>query len=109
VQPTAFGTVSAVLTDFDRTLTRLFPSPALERTVSADLLEFSEAQGLQIAALSDEADPYALWTTAYRWMRAQPGPVHCEALTRQAAARRAGVVAVGVTTGTATKRQCGVG
>jgi phosphoglycolate phosphatase len=89
VQRTGLGPISAVLTDFDRTLARLFPWPELERIVCADLLGYYGDLGVPIELFSRETDPYTLWARAYEWMREYLGPTRSEELNRQAAARLA--------------------
>lgn len=86
VQLGKLGTIRVALTDFDRTLTRLFDRPWRERAVCADLLDFYRCEGLPVAALLDEVDPYALWAKAYDWMREHLEPTQREALNQRAAA-----------------------
>lgn len=81
------GTIRVALTDFDRTLTRLFDAPALEKAACADLLGFYRHHDLPVGTLADEVDPYSLWAKAYDWMRVHLGSAHREALNQQAAAR----------------------
>lgn len=87
MQRTELGPISAVLTDFDRTLARLFPWPELERILCADLLEYYGDVGVPIELFSGETDPYTLWARAHGWMREYLGPTRSEELNRRAAAR----------------------
>jgi phosphoglycolate phosphatase-like HAD superfamily hydrolase len=82
------GMFRVALTDFDRTLTRLFDGTAL-RTAYLDLVVFYERQGVPVDSLSNETDPYAVWHGAYDWMQRNFLPDRTEEVNRRAAYRLA--------------------
>lgn len=82
------GMFRVALTDFDRTLTRLFDRTALQAAY-LDLVAFYERRGLPVDSLSDEADPYTVWNAAYHWMQRNFPPNRIEEVNRRAAHRLA--------------------
>lgn len=82
------GTFGVALTDFDRTLTRLFDAAAL-RAAWLDLRGFYHRQGVPLERLQGEADPYAVWVAADEWAREHLAPGRARELNRRAARRLA--------------------
>jgi phosphoglycolate phosphatase-like HAD superfamily hydrolase len=82
------GTFSVALTDFDRTLARLFDEAALQAAYR-HLRGFYERHGVPGEHLPDEGDPYSALMEAHGWMRTHLAPRRTSDLTRRAARRLA--------------------
>jgi phosphoglycolate phosphatase len=77
-----------LLTDFDRTLVRLFEDRSRQREACQDLLAVRARHGIPVPPGPDPAagDPYDLWADAYRWMLASSSQAEAELLNGAIAA-----------------------
>jgi phosphoglycolate phosphatase-like HAD superfamily hydrolase len=82
------GTFTVALTDFDRTLTRLFDHAALQ-AACIDLRAFCQRHGVPEESLPEPADPYSVWVEAHQWMRRNLLPSRTRELNRRVARRLA--------------------
>ena len=73
------GNVRVVLTDFERTLLRLFEDCSIVREFSSEVWCLCTRRGVPRRALKAAADsPYLLWTRAHRWMTRHGEPLQAE-------------------------------
>lgn len=74
------GNVNVVLTDFERTLIRLFEDPAHEARFFKEVKELCEKRGVpKRVQKAAGGSPYSLWTRAHRWMtKGGRDPLHAE-------------------------------
>jgi HAD superfamily hydrolase (TIGR01549 family) len=64
------GTVEVVLTDFERTLVRLFEDNETEQRFFNEVWDLYARRGVPKRVLRTAGEsPYSLWRKAYRWMR----------------------------------------
>lgn len=82
------GSFRVALTDFDRTLTRLFDEAALQAAY-LHLRAFYERHGVPKEYLPNEGDPYSALVEAHELMRKHLTPRRTNELTRRAARRLA--------------------
>lgn len=65
------GTVNVVLTDFERTLVRLFEESRIEQEFFDDVWSLCARRGVPTRVLETAGgSPYSLWTKAHQWMSA---------------------------------------
>jgi HAD superfamily hydrolase (TIGR01549 family) len=63
------GTFKAVLTDFERTLVRLFEDPAVEQEFLEEVRKECAYRGVPARVVKAGGEsPYSLWRTAYHWV-----------------------------------------
>jgi HAD superfamily hydrolase (TIGR01549 family) len=63
------GTVKVVLTDFERTLVRLFEDRKVEKKFFQEVWDNCVGRDVPIKVLNTAGEsPYSLWMKAYRWM-----------------------------------------
>jgi HAD superfamily hydrolase (TIGR01549 family) len=75
------GTVKVVLTDFERTLVRLFEDGVVEQKFFEEVWSHYVDRGLP-KSLREAAgeSPYSLWTKAHRWLTKHQGPLYAEGM-----------------------------
>ena len=76
-----------VLTDFERTLVRLFEDAEAEKNFYDEVWSLCTRRGVPTSVVKAAgASPYSLWMNAYRWKTRHDGPLYAEvmyhALTR---------------------------
>jgi phosphoglycolate phosphatase-like HAD superfamily hydrolase len=82
------GIIDLVVTDFDRTLGRLFPQRDHERDVYEDVWRMYADHDLpRDVRAAAGGSPYSLWTTAYKWMEERIGRSDAEAVYQTVAER----------------------
>jgi FMN phosphatase YigB (HAD superfamily) len=63
------GPFKVVLTDFERTLVRLFDGSGVEKEFHKEVWDLCERRGVPTRVLKAGGEsPYSVWTKAYRWM-----------------------------------------
>ena len=75
------GRITVVLTDFERTLVRLFEDGGVEQEFHHEVRRLCADRGVQRRVISAAGDsPYSVWTRAYRWMIRHEDPLSAEML-----------------------------
>ena len=73
------GAVKVVLTDFERTLVRLFEDNEVEREFSKEVRALCAKRGVPKRVLKAAGtSPYSLWTRAHRWTTKHEDPLAAE-------------------------------
>jgi HAD superfamily hydrolase (TIGR01549 family) len=82
------GALEVVLTDFERTLGRLFEDPGCEKRVFDDIWGIYAEHDVptEVREVAGES-PYSLWTAAYEWMMKRVPAADAEAVNQDVATR----------------------
>jgi HAD superfamily hydrolase (TIGR01549 family) len=73
------GPFKVVLTDFERTLVRLFEDHAVEQEFLEDVRHLCRARGVPTFVLRAGGEsPYSLWRSAHRWMMRKNDRLHAD-------------------------------